>query len=410
MKTYLFPLPDNLRVARYGVAVAAGILAVLVRGTLDPVLGGVGLYVTAYMAIAFCAVVCGLFPALLTATIALGGILYWFVDSQSHLPVLHRHEIRDIVGFFLTSVVLTALGGANRRKELKLNETVVALTTEAKERRKAEQSLREAHDQLEQRVQARTSDLAQALSSLEYEVTVRKEAESQLRALTTRIMACQDQERRRIARDLHDTTGQTLAAVKMTIAELERTVGTSRDGLRLIRELNSLTDQASQEIRTTSYLLHPPLLDEAGFLSAARWFVEGFAKRSGIEVHCQFPQSSERMPKECELPLFRILQEGLTNVHRYSGASHVQITLSRQGEQISLEVRDDGCGISPDRLQQLQQSDGLGVGIAGMRERMRELGGTLDIRSDEKGTILRASLPVTNEKGSKLSRPGVPAA
>jgi two-component system, NarL family, sensor kinase len=160
--------------------------------------------------------------------------------------------------------------------------------------------------------------------------------------------------------------------------------------------LNSLTDEALQEIRTTSYLLHPPLLDEAGFASAARWFVDGFAKRSGIQVTCTIPPEVDRPPAPCELVLFRVLQESLTNVHRHSGASVAGVVLVHDGTHLTLEVSDDGAGIPRERLARLREvSDQSGVGLAGMRERVRELGGEFEIRSDSRGTTVSVRVPLT---------------
>jgi len=162
----------------------------------------------------------------------------------------------------------------------------------------------------------------------------------------------------------------------------------------LLDDLNALADEALQEVRTTSYLLHPPLLDEAGIASASRWFVEGFARRSGIEVQCEIPDRMERPPRDCELVLFRILQEGLTNVHRHSAATMAHIKLYRDTEGFHLQIRDDGKGISEDDLRRLEGSNNKsGVGISGMRERVGELNGTFEISALHPGTAIRVSLP-----------------
>src|SRR5581483_8856988 len=159
----------------------------------------------------------------------------------------------------------------------------------AEDRQRAEAALRKAHDELEQRVIERTSELSQALAQLRSEIGERQQAEAHLRHLSLRLMTLQDEERRRIARDLHDTAGQTLAAIKMSIALIRQIKGAPASIEPLIDDLNALADEALQEVRTTSYLLHPPLLDEAGISSAVRWFVEGFARRSGIDVQCDIP-------------------------------------------------------------------------------------------------------------------------
>ena len=381
---------------RYGIAIAAAVLSVLLRWCLDPVLGHVSFYTTVYMAVAFCSLVVGWQPAALTALLGFWGIFYWFIDPRHSLSLVRQSEIQGVIGFVLVCVVLIALGEANRKKRLRLDGAVVALTAETNERKRAEKELQRAHDELEQRVKERTSELSQALAHLESEVKVRKQAEDRLRTLSLRLMTLQDDERRHIARDLHDTTSQTLAAIKMTGALLGSAATGMPEVQTLLDDLAALTDEALQEIRTTSYLLHPPLLDETGIASAARWFVEGFAKRSGIQVDCDVPDKMERPPRNCELVLFRVLQESLTNVHRYSGASIARVKLWLDHDHLTFEVSDNGCGIPEEQLQRLLVAGTSGgVGIAGMRERVRELGGQLDIRSNKNGTTVSVSVPVS---------------
>jgi signal transduction histidine kinase len=292
--------------------------------------------------------------------------------------------------------VLILLGHANREKHLRLNQSIADLTTEATHRQQAEDELKRAHDDLELRVKERTSELSQTLARLRSEVEVRNAAEQQLRQLSVRLMTLQDEERRRIARDLHDTTGQTLSALKMCLASLQNLAYSVPGCEQLILESNSLADGALQEIRTTSYLLHPPLLDEAGFASAARWFVEGFSKRSNIEVRCDISRPTKQLPKEVELALFRALQEGLTNVHRHSGASMVRVTLAFDHAGLELQISDNGHGLDKNRMQELEKSGGsVGVGISGMRERVRQLGGQFELFSKkDQGTTLKITLPV----------------
>lgn len=399
--TVFSPLPQRRVIERFTIALAIAVLSVLLRWLLDPALGHVAFYATVYMGVAFCAVVCGFVPAIVSALIGFAGIFYWFVDPR-HSVTIASSEIHGVAGFFLVAGVLILLGDANRRKQLRLNETVVALTKEAAERERAEEELKKAHDVLEQRVEERTAELSQALARLASEVGVRKQAEDQLRYLSVRLMTLQDEERRHIARELHDSAGQTLAAIKMTVALIEQTVATVPGLRQFIEELNALTDEALQEVRTTSYLLHPPLLDESGIASAARWFVEGFAKRSGIQVDCDIPETFERPPRDCELVLFRILQESLTNVHRHSGASAASIKLALHADQLKLEIADNGSGIPEDRLKGLEAAETAGVGIAGMRERVRELGGRLHIQSGNSGTTVSVTLPIA--KGSVVNR------
>ncbi len=390
----LSPLAQERPAERFSIALAMAILAVLLRGLLDPLLGHVAFYATVYMAVAFCAVVCGLFPAILGALVGFLGIFYLFVDPRHSLSI-PPSQIHSTVGFFLVSAVLIALGVTNRRKQMQLDATVVALRSEAKERNRAERELQQAHDQLEQRVEERTEALSQALTRLGAEVRIRERTEEQLRHLSLRLMTTQDEERRRIARELHDSAGQTLAALKMTMASFRIARADAPEVSRRLDEMSALADGVLQEIRTASYLLHPPLLDEAGVACAARWFVEGFAKRSGISVSCNIAENIERLPRLFELVLFRVLQESLTNVHRHSGASKATVNLKVESGQIRLEVADNGGGIAEGHLQRFDSASGNeGVGIAGMRERVHELGGRFDIRSGPTGTTVSVVLPV----------------
>jgi len=400
--TIFSPLPEIRLVERYSIGLATGALAILLRALLDPVLGHVGFYVTVYMGVAFSALVCGFVPAVLTAAVGFMGVLYWFVDPRNSFALSRRSEIHGIIGFFLVSAVLICLGDANRRKQLRLNDIVAALVEEAHERECAQRELRIAHDQLEQRVEERTAALSQALAKLEFEIEVRRQTEEQLRYLSRRLMTLQDEERRRIARDLHDTTGQTLTALKFAIASCEQVAGRTPDLSRIVDDLNALADEALREIRTTSYLLHPPLLDEAGFASAARWFVEGFAKRSNIEVKLEIAEPAERLARNYELALFRVLQESLTNVHRHSRASTASVTFTVTESQLQLVVHDNGRGIEEHRLQKFRETKGnLGVGIAGMQERVRDLGGTLEVCSDQCGTTVSVAVPTVRDLESQ---------
>ena len=230
-------LPQRHVWERYGVALASAVLAILMRGLLEPWLGHAGFYVTVYLAVVYSAAVCGLWPSVLTGVVGTTGIVYWFVDPRNSFGIADTRDIHGLIACVIACVALIALGDANRRKQLRLNQ---------------------AHEKLEQRVEERTADLSQALANVESEMKVRKRAEEQLRSLTAHLMTIQDEERRRIARDLHDTAGQTLAAIKMSLDMLQRAASSAPHIGGLVDDLNILTDEALQEIRTTSYLLHPP--------------------------------------------------------------------------------------------------------------------------------------------------------
>jgi len=205
------------------------------------------------------------------------------------------------------------------------------------------------------------------------DVTARRKAEEALRKLSGRLLGIQDQERRRIARELHDSLGQYLAGLKIAI-EMLSNAGPGKNEV-LLAECNDILDKSIAETRTLSHLLHPPLLDEAGFSSAASWFVSGFSQRSSIPVSLDLPSDLPRLPESIEIALFRILQESLTNVHRHSRATAAEIKVEADAEQVSIEIRDHGRGMPAYILQQIE-GDGtkLGVGLAGMRERIHELG------------------------------------
>jgi signal transduction histidine kinase len=259
---------------------------------------------------------------------------------------------------------------------------------------RAEEALRKAHGDLERQVQERTRELENTLSAFREEVSVHQKTEQKLRELSLSVLRIQDEERRRVARDLHDTVGQTLTALKITLSTLENAVARSPQTTDFLAELNGLADQALQEIRTTSYLLHPPLLDEAGFAAAAAWYVDGFNKRSPIQVRLQLPDGI-RLPGSVEIVLFRVLQESLTNIAKHAGSATVDVLLQVEENVTSFSVRDYGKGISAERLAKMNGSGSdVGVGIAGMRERLKELGGRLEIESDSTGTLLRAAVPL----------------
>jgi signal transduction histidine kinase len=221
-----------------------------------------------------------------------------------------------------------------------------------------------------------------------------RESEKSLRSLTARLLQLQDEERRRFSRELHDSLGQYLAGVKMNLDMFS----SSQPADRLLSEAIQLLDQSIAETRTISHLLHPPLLDEAGFSSAAKWYLEGFAQRSGIEVKMDLPSDAGRLPKPIELGLFRVLQESLTNIHRHSGSSKAEVALRLFPHQVTLEVRDYGKGIPRELLENFRtKGTNFGVGLAGMRERVRELGGQLDIQPRTPGNSISVTLPLSEK-------------
>ncbi|HXM68979.1 MAG TPA: sensor histidine kinase [Candidatus Acidoferrum sp.] len=250
-----------------------------------------------------------------------------------------------------------------------------------------------------------------ALSHAQLE-TVILERTAELQILSQRLLKVQDEERRKLARDLHDSTGQTLAALKISVSFLQEECKQNREVMVIVSDVAALADRAIEEIRTMSYLLHPPLLDEIGFSCAAEWFIEGFAKRSGIDVSVELSADRKRLPMNVEIALFRVLQESLTNVHRHSGAVQARVCFQRQNGAAILEVKDFGRGISAERLERLRETSvETGVGLAGMRERMNELNGSLELESDEHGTTIRTTVPLSAifpENGRETGQQVVP--
>jgi len=223
----------------------------------------------------------------------------------------------------------------------------------------------------------------------------RSRSAKSLHALSARILQLQDEERRRLARDLHDATAQNLAALSMNLAALSRQQGhLSQDGVAALRDSIACADRCTRELRTMSYLLHPPLLDEVGLVSAIREYADGFATRSGIRVTLDLSSSPRRLPMEAETALFRVMQESLVNVHRHSGSATATVRLSVGDGVVRLEVSDKGRGIPREKLHADAGVSGMGVGIRGMIERIRQLGGQLGVETSPSGTTVAATLPM----------------
>ena len=250
------------------------------------------------------------------------------------------------------------------------------------EKKAAERALQQAHDRLESMVEQRTASVRQ---------------------LSLRLLTVQDEEHRSISRELHDSVGQHLAGMKMSVDQLLRSELPEKQA-GMLSGLGESLDKCASETRTISYLLHPPLIDELGFAAAAKWFVEGFSARSGIKVHLELGNESPRLPRSIELPLFRILQAGLSNVHRHAESPSVDVRFAISAGEAKLEVQDYGNGISPELLENFNRSGtGAGIGLAGMRERLRELGGRLEVQSGNTGTVIRAIIPMSTSAEAKKS-------
>jgi signal transduction histidine kinase len=239
------------------------------------------------------------------------------------------------------------------------------------------------------------------------DITEQFESHQELRRLSRQTLNEQDRQRRYLARELHESAGQSLAALKMTLGRVRETLLENSDlALALLESAALLADGAAREVRTVSYLLHPPMLDDAGIGPALRWYVAGFAERSKIAVTLEMDEPFPRFCQEIETTVFRVVQEALTNVHRYSGSASASILLEPNDSQLRIEIRDRGCGLPP-QSDPAHRRAGIGVGISGMRERVEQLDGTFELKSvPGEGTTVRVLLPAVPQKPmpAKLAR------
>jgi PAS domain S-box-containing protein len=278
--------------------------------------------------------------------------------------------------------------------EIDLTVTIARQLAVAIERQRSAEALRESEQRfrrlsetLDAEVRARTRELEHRSDDL-----VRQS--QRVRELSWRLLRSQDEERRRIARELHDSAGQTLTVLGMSLAQVAHDMERSAPHVfKKIENTQELVQQLHQEIRTTSYLVHPPLLDESGLCSALAWYTEGLTERTGLKIDLRVPDDFGRLASDIELVLFRLVQECLTNIHRHAEASSVLISIAHINGNVALEVSDDGKGMSPEKLAEIQLG-GFGVGIRGMQERVRQLCGTINIDSNRAGTRVSVTIPV----------------
>ena len=345
---------------RYVLAVLAAFTALSFRALLTPLLGNHNQYETMWLAVVFSAWYCGLGPSILTTLLGTLGIWYFFLTPRQSWIIQDRADLYGILGFVFFSGAIIALGESNRRG---------------------------------------------------FAARLQNEESAKQKELSARLLKVQDEERRRIARELHDGVGQLLAVMSMNAGKMDGEKSKlNPDTARCVEENTKLIEQVSADIRTMSYLFHPPLLDEMGLGSALKWYVDGFCERSKIAATLELPTGWDRLPQDYELCLFRIAQECLTNIHRHSGASNARLRLLCSPGEIELEVTDDGKGFDYETQSKIASGETTGVGLRGMQERVRQMGGSMEIRSNGHGATVTATLPFAEsadnqrQSGSRVSQ------
>jgi signal transduction histidine kinase len=312
--------------------------------------------------------------------------------QTSQIPVLHvsasfvgtEHRIRGLEGGadgYLTQPINPEELLATVGTLLRIRRAEREARLQAEEANKVREQLRSINQELERRVRERTSEL--------------ENRNSEIQELSRRLLRAQDDERRRVSRELHDSTGQSLVMLKMNLSALKsESTQANPKAVGLIAEMDSIVEDITRQLRTMSYLLHPPLLDEAGLASALTWYVEGFSHRSGIQVSLDLPGDMGRLSQDLEITIFRIVQESLTNIHRHSGSKLARVRLTREPQEVRLEITDAGRGLPTSDDCGDYTSFRSGVGILGMKERVRQFGGRFEIASRFPGVSTFVALPL----------------
>lgn len=344
---------------RYAVALVATALALLSRWGSGFIVGEYLPYVGLFLAVAFLSWFCGVGPSIVTIVLGVLGTRYWFTRPLHSFSIPDLRYTVDMAEFVAAALIIVAIAELVRGNH---------------------KALYQAQVELEDRIRQRTAELDAANRGLG--------------ELSARLMHLQDEERRRIARELHDSVGQTLAALSMNLSAVATDIERLKQTTNVLVDSAALVDDMSKDIRTISYLLHPPLLDEAGLSSALTWYLNGFSERSKVKVDLHIPKDFGRLSREVETAIFRVVQECLTNIHRHSGSATAKVRINHADGHVHILVEDKGKGIPAEKRSQIATSGTPGVGVRGMRERLRQLGGDLEISSETgKGTKVMVRLP-----------------
>jgi signal transduction histidine kinase len=325
-----------------------------------------------YAGVVFSALYLGLGPSIGAGVMGIVCVRLFFAPHSFAISSLT--DLSETLTYIGGCTLITAATEATRRSrdKLKLANRELALRAEA---------LRAFNEHLERRVHERTAEL--------------EKAEESARQLGAQVLKMQDDERRKIARDLHDSVGQAVAILNMNLGRLGRSTNLSPRESAIVSDSKAIAGEVADEVRTISHLLHPPLLDELGLPVALKWYVGGFSRRSGIATHLELSEEFGRLPADCEIAIFRIVQEALTNVHRHSGSARAAVRVTWTPASVRVEIEDEGKGIPAEEQRGFSPSGAMGVGLRGMRERVAQLGGRLDLQSSAGGTTVSAAFPLS---------------
>ncbi|HXA55904.1 MAG TPA: sensor histidine kinase [Candidatus Acidoferrum sp.] len=359
------------RAGRYAAALALTAIALFGRWMMVPVLGDHVPFALVYGAVVLSALLLGLGPSIAASVMGIVCVRVFFAPN-GFFTISSVYELSETLTYIGGCFLITGAAEMTRRSKERLKLANLELARRA-------EALSLFNEELEKRVVERTMQL--------------KRAEESARQLGAQVLRLQDDERRRIARDLHESVGQAAAVLSMNLGQLERSDSLSPQDSVIVSDTKAIAKNVAEEVRTISYLLHPPLLDEMGLPLALKWYVKGFSQRSGIDTDLELSSDFGRLPGDLEIAIFRVVQEALTNVLRHSGSTRASVRLRRFASSVEVEIMDEGKGIPVDEQGDFASGGMLGVGLRGMRERAVQLGGRLELHSTTRGTIVIAKFP-----------------
>lgn len=367
---------------RYALAFALTAISLAGRWLLVPFLGDHVPFALVYGAVVLSALYLGLGPSIAASMMGIACVRLFF-NPHGFFVISSITELSETLTYVGGCTLIVAATEATRRSRNRLKGANHELALQA-------EALRTFNQHLEQRVRERTAEL--------------KRTEESARQLGAQVLKMQDEERRRIARDLHDSVGQAVAILSMNLGALGRSQNLSQRESAIVFDSKEIAQGVSDEVRTISYLLHPPLLDDMGLPAALKWYVDGFSKRTGIAAHLELSENFGRLPEDCEIAIFRIVQEALTNVHRHSESVCAAVRVALSPANVRVEIADRGKGIPANQQRDFLATAAMGVGLRGMRERVAQLGGQMNLQSSPAGTTVAATFPLSAGTEAKDSK------